>query len=160
MLELSLPWWELMLRAFLVYASLLVMVRISGKRSVGQFTPFDLLVMLLLSEAVSNGLSGGDDSLIGGLLLAATLIGLNLVLGYLTSRSAALEKLAEGAPVLLGRNGKLYDKALRDNRVGQADMNRALREADCSLQDMRCIFLETDGSISVLKRQLPSTPRV
>ncbi len=153
MLELSRPWWELMLRAFLVYASLLVMVRISGKRSVGQFTPFDLLVMLLLSEAVSNGLSGGDDSLIGGLLLAATLIGLNLVLGYLTSRSVALEKLAEGAPVLLGRNGKLYDKALRENRVGQADVNRALREADCSLQNMRCIFLETDGSISVLKRK-------
>lgn len=152
MLELSQPWWELMLRAAVVYASLLVMVRASGKRSVGQFTPFDLLVMLLLSEAVSNGLSGGDDSLVGGLLLAATLIGLNYLLGYITSRSAALEKLAEGSPVLLGRNGQLYHDALRANRVGQADVNRALREADCSLKDMRCVFLETDGSISVLKR--------
>ncbi len=153
MLELSLPWWELMLRALLVYASLLVMVRASGKRSVGQFTPFDFLVMLLLSEAVSNGLSGGDNSLIGGLLLAGTLIGLNYLMGYITSRSPALEQLAEGSPVLLGRNGQFYTKALRANRVGQADVNRALREADCSLQDMRCVFLETDGSISVLKRQ-------
>jgi uncharacterized membrane protein YcaP (DUF421 family) len=107
MLEMSVPWWELVLRAAVVYASLLVMVRVSGKRSVGQFTPFDLLVMLLLSEAVSNGLSGGAESLIGGLSLAATLIGLNLLLGYLTSHSATLEKLAEGTPVLLGRDGRL-----------------------------------------------------
>ncbi len=155
MLELSLPWWELVLRAVVVYASLLIMVRISGKRSVGQFTPFDLLVMLLLSEAVSNGLSGGDESLIGGLLLAASLLGLNLLLGYITSRSTTLEKLAEGSPVLLGRDGQIFTGALRANRVGQADVDRALREADCKLEDMRCLFLETDGGISVLKRRAP-----
>lgn len=153
MLELSQPWWELMLRALVIYASLLVMVRVSGKRSVGQFTPFDLLVMLLLSEAVSNGLSGGDESLIGGLLLAGTLVGLNFLLGYVTARNTTLEKLAEGTPVLLGRDGEVYADALRANRVGQADVDRALREADCDLKDMRCVFLETDGGISVLKRQ-------
>lgn len=155
MLDLSVPWWELVLRAVLIYSTLLVMVRASGKRSVGQFTPFDFLVMLLLSEAVSNGLSGGDDSLLGGLLLAATLIGLNFLLGHITSRSERLEEMIEGAPVLLGRNGEIYDSALRANRVGKSDVERALRRADCSLNDMRCVFLETDGSISVLTRKPP-----
>lgn len=149
---MTLPWWELVLRAVVVYASLLIMLRVSGKRSVGQFTPFDFLVMLLLSEAVSNGLSGGDESLTGGLLLAASLIGLNFLLGYITSRSATLEKLAEGTPVLLGRDGQIFEDALRANRVGQADVERALREADCELKNMHCVFLETDGGISVLKR--------
>ena len=59
MWDLSLPWWELTLRALAVYAALLLLMRLSGRRTVGQFTPFDLLVVMLLSESVSNALSGG-----------------------------------------------------------------------------------------------------
>ena len=68
MLDLSVPWWELVVRAVVIYVLLMVMVRATGKRTMGQFTPFDLLVMLLLSEAVSNSLNAGDESLIGGLI--------------------------------------------------------------------------------------------
>ena len=70
MWNLDVDWWELLLRGTVVYAALLVMVRLSGKRTVGQFTPFDLLVVMLLSEAVSDSLRGGDESITGGLIVA------------------------------------------------------------------------------------------
>jgi uncharacterized membrane protein YcaP (DUF421 family) len=152
MLDMDLPWWEFIVRVMAVYVCLLVLMRLSGKRTVGQFTPFDLLVMLLLSETVSNALSGGDTSLFGGLIAATTLIALNFAVAWLTSRSKRIEHLIEGRPVLLGRNGEVYEDVLKRERVGDADFQKALREADCALKDMRCAFLEADGNISILKR--------
>ena len=151
MFDISLPWWEFIARALIIYLALLLLVRLSGKRTVGQFTPFDLVVVLLLSEAVSNGLSGGDDSVTGGLVVATTLIGLNLALGWLTSHYEPVEKAVEGREVLIGRNGVLYEQVLRRERVSPADVHKVLRENDCQLTEMRCAFLEADGSISVIK---------
>jgi uncharacterized membrane protein YcaP (DUF421 family) len=128
-----------------------VMVRVSGKRTVGQFTPFDLLVVMLLSEAVSNSLSGGDSSLIGGLLIAATLLGLNMLMALASSRSHKLSKLLDGSAVLLGRDGKFFDKVVKELRLAQSDLDEALREADCSLEEMQCAFLEADGDITIMK---------
>lgn len=151
MFDLSVPWWELPLRVALIYAALLVLVRVSGKRTVGQFTPFDLLVVLLLSEAVSAGLAGGDTSVTGALLAAVTLIALHLVVAVLTARSTWLQTLVEGDPVLVGRDGRFFADTLKKNHVPLMDVERALREADCDLKDMKCAFLEADGGISILK---------
>lgn len=151
MFELSTPWWELPFRAALVYCALLVLMRLSGKRTVGQFTPFDLLVVLLLSESVSSGLSGNESSVTGGLLAAGTLVALNVLVAMLTARSPRLHSLAEGAPVLIGRDGCLFTETLRRSHVPLPDVERALREADCDLRDMKFAFLEADGGISVLK---------
>ncbi|MFX1679909.1 hypothetical protein PV762_11770 [Mitsuaria sp. CC2] len=153
MFELHVAWWELLARAALIYLALLVMVRLSGKRTVGQFTPFDLLVVMLLSEAVSNGLSGGDDSVAGAWILAATLIAMNACIGFLGSRSKRLEGWLEGSPVLIGRDGTWFDRELRRHRIGTADVEKALREADCDLEEMHMGVLESDGSISILKRK-------
>ena len=152
MLELSLPWWEFIARGAIVYGALMVMVRVSGKRTVGQFTPFDLLVVMLLSESVSNSLSGGDNSLVGGLLIAATLIALNMSVGYVASRSRRAEDAIDGKPVLIARDGEVFHDLLRRHRLGQGDWDKALREADVELHELKCAFLETDGTISVLKR--------
>ncbi|MCW5670901.1 MAG: DUF421 domain-containing protein [Hydrogenophaga sp.] len=151
MFALSTPWWELPARAAMVYAVLLVLMRLSGKRTVGQFTPFDLLVVMLLSESVSAGLNGAEDSVTGGLLAAATLIGLNVLVATVTARHAWLQALAEGAPVLIGRDGRFFEPVLRRQHVPRRDVERALREADCDLKDMKYAFLEADGGISVLK---------
>lgn len=151
MFDLSLPWWEFVLRGLLIYLVLLLLMRLSGKRTVGQFTPFDLLVMLLLSESVSNGLSGGDESVSGGLISAATLLSLNFALGWVSARWRRVEELVEGREVLLGRNGTLYDHVLRRERVSPADVHKVLRENDCMLKEMRCAFLEADGTISIIK---------
>jgi uncharacterized membrane protein YcaP (DUF421 family) len=153
MFDMQLSWWEFIVRGVVVYCVLLLMVRLSGKRTVGQFTPFDLLVVMLLSEAVSNSLSGGDNSLVGGLIIAATLIALNLGIGFATTRSRKIENLIEGTAVLLGRDGQVFNDVMRRSRVGEADIEEALREANCSIKDMKYLFLEADGSISVLKNQ-------
>lgn len=153
MFDLSLPWWEFILRGVIVYCVLLLLVRVSGKRTVGQFTPFDLLVVMLLSEAVSNSLSGGDDSVAGGLLIACTLIALNMTLAWLSSHSRKLAKIIDGESVLLGRDGRIYYDMLKKCRVAESDVQQALREADVELPDARCIFLEADGKITVLENK-------
>lgn len=152
MTDLSLPWWEFAVRAAIVYLFLLVMVRVSGKRTVGQFTPFDLLVVMLLSEGVSNSLSGGDDSLIGGLIVAATLIMLNLMVAFATARNRTIQGMVEGRPILIGRDGAIFRDRLQAQHVSISEFEQALREADCELADMRCAFLEVDGSITILQK--------
>lgn len=151
MFDLQVPVWELLARAVLIYFALFLMVRLSGKRTVGQFTPFDLLVVMLLSEAVSNGLSGGEDSVTGAWILAAALILMNGLLGFISSRSKKLERLLEGSPVLIGRDGQWFPQVMRRHRIGQADVQKALREADCSLRDMKLAILESDGTISIVQ---------
>ncbi|KQV91060.1 hypothetical protein ASD15_03140 [Massilia sp. Root351] len=153
MFEMELPWWELVARGAIIYAVLLVMVRVAGKRTVGQFTPFDLLVVMLLSESVSNSLSGGDNSIPAGLLIAATLIALNMAIAFITSRSRKAAELVDGTAVLLGRDGKIFQEVVKRNRVAEGDMQQALREQDCSLDEMQCVFLEADGKITILKKR-------
>ncbi len=152
MFELTSAWWELPARATLIYAVLLVLVRVSGKRTVGQFTPFDLLVVMLLSESVSGGLNGQEQSVTGAVLAAATLISLNTLVAILTARNTRLQMLAEGSAVLIGRDGHFFEDTLRRCRIPAVDAERALREADCDLAQMRFAFLEADGDISILKK--------
>ena len=151
--DLSMPWWEFVLRAAAVYAVLLVLIRVSGKRTMGQFTPFDMLLIVLLGNAVQNSLLGGDTSLGGGLLLAAVLIALNWCVAYATSRSQRAERLVEGVPVVLARDGKLFRSVLRRELVSEDDFDEALRQnGQMTLTDVRIALLETNGSISVVPR--------
>lgn len=151
MFDMDVPWWELVVRGLAVYLLLLVMVRISGRRTVGQFTPFDLLVVVLLSEAVSNSLTGGDQSLIGGLIVAATLVAINSVVALLSSRSQRFEKLVDGSAVLIGRDGVFFDRIVRQCRLSESNLEEALREHDCPRPEMKCAFLEADGEITILR---------
>jgi uncharacterized membrane protein YcaP (DUF421 family) len=157
MFDLQAAWWELPLRAVVIYGALLAMVRFSGRRTVGQFTPFDLLVVMLLSESVSSGLNGGEESVTGGLLAAATLVLLNIAIAFATSRSARLQTLMEGRPVLVGRDGTIFGEVLKKHRIPVGDLEQALREADCDQADMKFACLEADGKISILKEA--SAPR-
>jgi len=152
MFDMQLPWWEFVVRAGVVYLALLAMVRLTGKRTVGQFTPFDLVVVLLLSEAVSGSIAGQDESLTGGLIAAATLLLLNVLIAYASSRSKRFDTLVEGNPVLVGRDGVIYEDVLKRQRVTRADFDKALREADCELRDMRLAILEADGIINIMKK--------
>ncbi len=152
--ELAMPWWEFVLRATVVYFVVLAMVRLSGKRTVGQFTPFDLIVVVLLGTAVQNSLIGEDVSLLGGLILAATLIAWNWLVGFATARSTMLDRIVEGSPVLLGRDGELFEAVLRRQNIGRLDVEEALRDngiADVS--GAALVTLEVDGTITVVPRR-------
>lgn len=153
MFDMDLAWWEFVVRGAVVYLALLLMVRLSGRRTVGQFTPFDLLVVMLLSEAVSNSLSGGDDSLGGGLIIAATLIALNTVVALLSTYSKRMSVMLDGTAVLIGRDGEFFDKVVKRCRITESDLEQALRAADCSRPEMACAFLEADGDITVQKKR-------
>jgi uncharacterized membrane protein YcaP (DUF421 family) len=152
MLDLSLPWWEFIVRAAAVYILLLVMVRLTGKRTVGQFTPFDLVVVLLLSEAVSGSINGQDESLAGGLIAATTLLVLDVLIATASARSRKVDAVVEGSPVLIGRDGVIYKDVLKRERVAVADVEKALRAADCQIEDMRMAILEADGNINIMKK--------
>src|SRR5438552_2641499 len=122
-----LHWWEFVARAVIVYLFLLVLLRLTGKRQVGQLAPFDLVLLLILSNAVQNAMNGGDNSYTAGVLSAGTLVLVNGMIGYATFRSKWLEGLVEGRPTVLIHNGKLYESVLRAQRLTHHELLAALR---------------------------------
>jgi uncharacterized membrane protein YcaP (DUF421 family) len=142
---------EIALRVALIYAALVVMIRIAGKREVGQLTPLDLLAMLLLSETVSPALTGQDGSLPAALVAAATLIALTMTIGRITYRSPRAERWFDGAPVVLARDGDVDPDALERERISRSELEAALRKKGVrSAADTELVTLEADGSISVV----------
>jgi uncharacterized membrane protein YcaP (DUF421 family) len=108
MWTIELPHWShFVVRAAVVYLFLLVLLRFTGKRQVGQLAPFDLVLLLVLSNAVQNSMNGGDNSITGGLLSASTPVGLNWIVGWTTFQSKKLEALIEGRPVVLIHDGQI-----------------------------------------------------
>ena len=151
---LAMPWWEFILRAVIVYVVVLVMVRVAGKRTLGQFTPFDMLLLVLLGNAVQNALLGQDTSLGGGLLLALTLISLNYFVGWITTRSPAVERVIEGEPVVLARHGHVLQKVLQRELVSKADFAKAMRDAGCDdVEEVDLALLETNGHITIILKK-------
>ena len=154
MFNLAVPWWELIVRSVIVYLFLIVILRITGKRQVGQLAPFDLVLLLVLSNAVQNSMNGGDNSLVGGLIGAATLIGANYIVGMLTFRSKRLEAMLEGRPQILIHNGQLYKNVMNEARLTHHELNAALRQAGClGVDEVRCATLENNGTISVVAKR-------
>ena len=153
MWHLAVPWWELVIRSLIVYAFLISLLRITGKRQVGQLAPFDLVLLLVLSNAVQNSMTGGDNSLGGGLISAATLIGLNHVVGWLAFRSRRLERIIEGTPQFLIHNGRLNEKIRARAQLTHHELAAALRQAGCSsVEEVHTAVLENNGAISVTVR--------
>src|ERR1700687_1151779 len=101
MWNIAVPWWELIARSVVVYGFLLILLRLTGKRQVGQLAPFDLVLLLVLSNAVQYSMNGGDNSLVGGLISAVTLVGVNWLMSLATFRNKRLETLIEGRPEVL-----------------------------------------------------------
>lgn len=150
-------WWELVVRSFIVYMFLIVLLRLTGKRQIGQLAPFDLVLLLVLSNSVQNAMNGGDNSVLAGFISATTLIGLNFSIGYLTYRSKRLEGLIEGQPEVLIHNGKLFEKVMTRAQLTHHELNAALRQAGCSsVTEVHCAILENNGAITVTHRALGS----
>lgn len=151
MFNMAVPWWELVIRSIAVYAFLILILRISGKRQIGQLAPFDLVLLLILSNAVQNSMSGGDNSLIGGLLIASVLVGVNFLVGYATYRSKKLEALIEGRPQIIIHNGTLFEDVMAKCQLTHHELDAALRQAGCdSFGNVRSAILENSGIISVI----------
>jgi uncharacterized membrane protein YcaP (DUF421 family) len=155
MWNISLPhWWEFVLRAVIVYGFLLVILRLTGKRQVGQLAPFDLVLLLVLSNAVQNSMNGGDNSITGGIILTATLVGLHWMVAWLTYHNKTAEGLIEGRPVLLIHNGHIDRRAVRRVQMTMHELEAALRAEGCACPaDVRFAVLENSGKISVVIKE-------
>jgi uncharacterized membrane protein YcaP (DUF421 family) len=142
---------EKIFRSVVVYLFLLVAFRITGKRQVGQLTPFDLVLLLLISNVVQNAVIGNDNSLGGGLLGAATILILNYVVVDLAYRSKRLRRILETSPTILIHNGKILHDNLVRERVTMDDLLAALRRSGVAdPAHVRVAMLEENGGISVI----------
>jgi uncharacterized membrane protein YcaP (DUF421 family) len=138
-------------RGVVVYVFLFVLLRFVGKKHVGQLAPFDLLVLLILSETVQNSLIGDDTSLVGGLISAATLVGLSYGMSMLTSSSKLAERLLEGTPKILIRHGHRRADEMKRQHITLAELTEALRHQGCAnITQVRAAILENDGKITVI----------
>ena len=145
---------QLVVRSTVVYAFVLFLLRFSGKRQIGQLAPFDLVLLLMLSNAVQNALNGGDTSVAGGLLAATTLVALNSIVAVVTSKSKKAEAIIEGHPLVLIHNGRLYQAMMDQARLTHHELNAALRQAGCGcVDDVQYAVLENNGAISVVARK-------
>jgi uncharacterized membrane protein YcaP (DUF421 family) len=154
---MSVPWWEFVLRGVVVYLFLLIFLRLTGRRQTGQYAPFDLVLLLILSNAVQNSMNAGDNSLIGGLVSASTLILCHLLLSWLTFRFAWLQRLVDGQPQALITNGHLNKDLMRKERLTRDDIEAALRAGGClHMREVERATLETDGSITIVLRRRDS----
>ena len=146
---------QIVLRTGVIYLLVLIGVRLSGKREVGQMTPFDLTLLLLLSNSVQNAMTGPDTSLLGGAVAAATLLILNYLIANVSGGNRRWRRLIEGEPSLLAHDGKVIQSHMAREHVSMDEpdeLHRAVREHGISGCDQVALaVLEVDGSISCLK---------
>lgn len=146
----TVTWTEKILRPVVVYIALIVLLRIVGKRELAQLNPLDLVVILSLSNTVQNAIIGDDTSLVGGLVGAAALLGINYVVAYLKYRSKGVESLTEGSPLTLIENGKVDQKALRHELMTDSDLDIIAHENGFDdRSDIEKLVLDPNGSFLV-----------
>jgi uncharacterized membrane protein YcaP (DUF421 family) len=154
MWNLSLPWWEFVLRAVIVYGFLIVILRLTGKRQIGQMSPFDLVLLLVLSNAVQNSMNGGDNTVAAGLILATTLIAFNALVSFLTARSRRVEEWLVGEPEVLIIDGAIIQETLDREAISLAELEGAVREAGCAtFKEVHLATLEMNGQISIVRKE-------
>ena len=143
---------QIALRTGVIYLVVLIGVRLSGKREVGQMTPFDLTLLLLLSNSVQNAMTGPDTSLAGGAVAATTLLVLNFLVGRFSGTNRNFRKFIQGKPTLLVHNGEVIIDHMRRERVSMDELKRSMREHNIQdVSDVALAVLEVDGTISCLR---------
>jgi uncharacterized membrane protein YcaP (DUF421 family) len=149
------PWPVLLnvaLRTSVVYFALLLGLRLIGARALGQVSPFDLVLLLVIANAVQNAMVGEDHSLTGGLVAAAVLIGWHSLVARLRLANPRMNRFLVGEGLILINRGEILDRPCRHAGVTHEELRRALREHGvASVQDVRLAVLEPDGDISVIR---------
>ncbi|OLD47561.1 MAG: DUF421 domain-containing protein, partial [Armatimonadetes bacterium 13_1_40CM_3_65_7] len=151
MLRNNTPLWEIALRTTSVYVAILVGLRLLGKRQLGQMTIADLVMILLIANAVQNAMVGPDVSLIGGLIAAAVLLVVNFVFVQLLASSRLAQRLMEGHPTMLVKDGAFVTSGIRREGLDTQEVESAIREHGIvDVSGVRIAYLEPDGTISVI----------
>ena len=147
---------ELILRAVLIYGFVLFLIRISGKRQLGQLSAIEFVTILLISNAVQNGMNGGDNSLIGGMVLAAILVILSGSIAILSFKNKQFRHWVEGVPTILIRKGEVIKPNLKRELLTHEELVALLRRQGIhQVSAVDLAVLESDGSLSVTLKERP-----
>jgi len=149
----SFPLWHFVLRAGIVYTSVLLLLRLGGKRQIGQMGAGQFVAILLISNAVQNAMNGGDNSITGGLVLAAVIIGLSVLVAYMMFKSKKLEALFQGEPTILIHRGEIIQGNLKKELLNIHELKTILRRQGLhNLDEIAEAVLESNGSLSVIRK--------
>ena len=146
---------ETVVRALIVYVFVLLVFRISGKRSLGQVTPFDFVLLLIIAETTQHALIGSDYSMTNAMILVATLAGIDIALSVLKQRSRRFAQLIEGAPLVIVRDGTPLREYMDREQVDDEDVLHAARETQGleRMDQIKLAVLERNGGISIVPRR-------
>lgn len=143
---------DLVLRAVVIFAFVLLLTRIIGKRELGSLQPFDLILLIVLGDALQQGLTQDDYSLTGAILVVGTIAVLQVFVSWLSYRFPRTRPVLEGEPVIIVQNGNVIEKNLKRERLTVADITEEARKQQIAhLADVRWAVLETSGQISFIK---------
>jgi uncharacterized membrane protein YcaP (DUF421 family) len=146
-------WYLIIVRTAVVYFAVLIGLRVTGKRQIGQMAPFDLVLILLIANAVQNAMVGPDTSLVGGLVAAGVLLLINLGVSRFDEDVPGIRRFARGSPAVLVSQGVIDERAMRREGVDLDDLEQAVREHSISsLDDVELAVLEVDGSVSIVPK--------
>lgn len=148
----EIPILEKIIRPIIVYAFLLIAFRVAGKRELGQMTPFDLIILLTISNVLQNAMIGSDNSLGGGLIGGLTLFVVNGVLSRLVYRFPRLAEWLSGGPTVLIENGRIVEPNMRREVMTLEELQRSLRHHNLGWEDVtqiRRALLELDGTVTI-----------
>lgn len=152
MWHMTSPWYAPVIRSAVIYLFIFFGVRVMGKKKLGELATFDLVLLLIMSEGISNAIVGDDHSLTAGLISVSVLGLLNIIINRLAYRFRWLEKLIEGQPQVIILNGRIHRNILKKEKISEAELYEALREHEVmNADDVKCAILEADGKISVIK---------
>lgn len=151
--DLSMPWYMFVIRGAIAYIGLLVLLRLAGKRTFGELSAFDIVVLILVGGTLRTAIVGDDNSLLGAFIGVATILALDRVIAFFAARMASLNRLVEGEPAVLARYGLVDREALRRNNVPMAMFERAMRDKGVhSIGDVVEARLEPNGKITIVHR--------
>ncbi|HEU5279576.1 MAG TPA: YetF domain-containing protein [Gaiellaceae bacterium] len=144
---------DIALRGIVLYIFIVLVMRVIGRRELSSMTPFDLVLVIILGDAVQQGLTQDDYSVTGAIIAIATIASLQVFTSYLSFRSRRMRKILEGEPIVLVDRGALVDKNLKRERMTADEVEEEMRQQQiASLDDVEWGILESNGSISFIKK--------
>ncbi len=153
MWDMTQPWWETVIRATVIYFGVFILFRWFGKKQLGEMSPFDFVLLLIVSEAVSGALTGGDNSLATGLICGITLIVLSYFLDVATFKSKKIERFVDGKAQVIITDGKVDRKIQASCLVTDDELAESLRRNGLdNINQVKFAVLETNGKINVIKK--------
>jgi len=152
--DLALPWWAFVWRGVAVYLAVLIFLRLAGKRSFGDMSPFDIVVLIVVGGALRTAIVGKDASFIGPLIAVASIILTNKIIGWLTARWRIFDRAVQGRPAVLAINGMRDSRALNRYDISDSEFDRELRAHGLENEgDIVIARLESNGKITFIRRQ-------